>query len=170
MTPILRRPLVAFLLLVLVAAMLVPLWLREPVTVMQPLDMEMPPIPVMEPTDPTEPVSEAELRAADAEINAARDQLVGQAEADVGTGEQVPLPLAWAVELRSYQTEAEATAEKQRLLDAGYRAFLRQTTGGQRWQLYAGPELEPGSAEATLARLQFELLAPSDAQVVPFRP
>lgn len=172
MTPILRRPLVAFLLLALVAAMLVPLWLREPVTVMQPLDMELPPIPVMEPTDPTEPVSEAELRAADAAINTARDQLVGQAEADVGTGtaEQVPLPLAWAVELLSYQTEAEATAAKQRLLDAGYRAFLRQSTGGQRWQLYAGPELEPGSAEATLARLQFELLAPSDAQVVPFRP
>lgn len=176
MTPILRRPLVALLLLALVAAMLVPLWLREPVTVMQPLDMELPPIPVMEPTDPTEPVSEAELRAADAVINTARDQLAGQAEADAGTGtstgtaEQVPLPLAWAVELLSYQAEAEAMAEKQRLLDAGYRAFLRQTTDGRRWQLYAGPELEPGSAEATLARLQFELLAPSDAQVVPFRP
>lgn len=168
MTSFFRRPLVALLLLALVAAMLVPLWLREPLTVMQPLDMEIPPVPEMAPTDPTEPVSEAELRSADAEINAARDELVRQTAA--GTGEQVPLPVAWAVELLSYQTEAEAKAEKQRLLDAGYRAFLRPAVDSQRWQLFAGPELEQGTAEATLARLKFEQLAPDDAQVVPFRP
>lgn len=170
----LRHPLVAFLLLALVAAMLVPLWQREPATVMQPLDMELPPVPVMEPTDPTEPVSEQELRSADAQINAARDQLVRQTDADVNVGveigKQVPLPVAWAVALLSYQTEAEAKAERQRLLDAGYRAFLRQTVDGQRWQLFAGPELERGRAEATLARLQFEQRASTDAQVVPFSP
>lgn len=164
----LRHPLVALLLLALVAAMLVPLWLREPLTVMQPLDMEIPPLPEMAPADPTEPVSEAELRSADAEINAARDELVRQT--DAGTDNQVPLPAAWAVELLSYETEAEAKAEKQRLLDAGYRAFLRLAVDGQRWQLFAGPELEQGTAEATLTRLQFEQRAPANAQVVPFRP
>ncbi|MCK5874424.1 MAG: SPOR domain-containing protein [Alcanivoracaceae bacterium] len=164
----LRHPLVALLLLALVAAMLVPLWQRQPVTVMQPLDMELPSVPVMAPADPTEPVSELELRSADAEINAGRDALVRQT--DSGDGDQPALPRAWAVQLLSYQSEQEAGAAKQRLLDAGYRAFLRRTLDGQLWQLYAGPELEQESAEATLARLQFELLAPTDAQVVPFRP
>lgn len=174
MTPIFRRPLVALLLLALVAAMLVPLWQREPVTVMQPLDMELPPVPEMEATDPTEPVAEEELRSADAEINAARDALARQADDQAPAGgdaaKPVPLPVAWAVELLAYETEAEAKAEKQRLLDAGYRAFLRQTIDGQRWQLFAGPELEQDSAAATLARLQFEQRATADAQVVPFRP
>ncbi len=164
----LRHPLVALLLLALVAAMLFPLWQRQPLTVMQPLDMELPAVPVMALADPTEPVSEAELRLADAEINAARDALVRQA--DASPGDQVPVPMAWAVQLLPYQTEAEAKAEKQRLLDAGHRAFLRKTADGQRWQLYAGPELEQVSAETTLARLHFERLAPADAQVVPFRP
>jgi cell division septation protein DedD len=128
----------------------------------------------MEAADPTEPVAEAELRLADAEINAARDALTGQVgsetPAGADTARPVPLPVAWAVQLQSYETEAEARAEKQRLLDAGYRAFLRQTVDGQRWQLFAGPELEQVSAAATLGRLQFEQLAPADAQVVPFRP
>ena len=174
MTPIFRRPLVALLLLALVAAMLVPLWQRDDVAVMQPLDMELPPVPEMEPADPAEPVAEDELRSADAEINAAREALArqvdDQASTEADTSQPVPLPVAWAVALSSYQTEPEAKAEKQRLLDAGYRAFLRQTAGGQRWQLFAGPELEQGSAAATLARLQFEQRAPADAQVVPFRP
>lgn len=164
----LRHPLVALLLLALVAAMLVPLWQRQPLTVMKPLDMELPPVPVMALADPTEPVSEAELRSADTEINAAREQLARQA--DASAEDQVPLPQAWAVQLMSYQTEAEAKAGKQRLLDAGYRAFLRATADGQGWQLYAGPELELTAAEATLAKLQFELRAPADAEVVPFRP
>ena len=174
MTPIFRRPLVALLLLALVAAMLVPLWQRDPVTVMQPLDMELPPLPEMEPTDPAEPVGEEELRFADAEISAARDALARQVDDQAPTAadavKPVPLPLAWAVALLSYETEAEAKAERQRLLDAGYRAFLRQTVDGQRWQVFAGPELEQGSAAETLARLQFEQRAPADAQVVPFRP
>ncbi len=164
----LRHPLVAFLLLALVAAMLVPLWQREPATTIQPLDMELPPVPLMEPADPTEPVSEQELRAADAEINAGRDALVRQA--DAGDGVQAALPGAWAVQLQSYPSEQLARAEKQRLLDAGHRAFLRRSIDGQLWQLYAGPELEQEAAEATLARLQFEMLAPDDARVVPFRP
>lgn len=174
MTTFFRRPLVAILLLALVAAMLVPLWQREPMTAMQPLDMELPPVPEMEATDPTDPVAEEELRSADAEINAAREALARQVDdqtpAATDTAKPVPLPVAWAVALLSYETEAQAKAEKQRLLDAGYRAFLRQTVDGQRWQLFAGPELEQGSAAATLARLQFEQRATADAQVVPFRP
>ena len=105
MTPIFRRPLVALLLLALVAAMLVPLWQRDPVTVMQPLDMELPPLPEMEPTDPAEPVGEEELRFADAEISAARDALARQVDDQAPTPadavKPVPLPLAWAVALRS---------------------------------------------------------------------
>lgn len=174
MTSLFRRPLVALLLIALVAAMLVPVWLREPETVMQPLEMELPPVPEIEREDPTEPVSEEELRLADAEINAARDALVRQTDIETPAGEDssrpVPLPVAWAVELLSYETEAEARAEKQRLLDAGYRAFLRQTVDGRRWQLFAGPELEQASAAATLARLQFERWATAEAKVVPFRP
>ena len=119
-------------------------------------------------------MAEEELRSADAEINAARDALARQADDQAPAGgdtvKPVPLPVAWAVELLAYETEAEAKAEKQRLLDAGYRAFLRQTIDGQRWQLFAGPELEQDSAAATLARLQFEQRATADAQVVPFRP
>lgn len=169
----LRHPFTALLLLALVAAILLPFWQREQGTPMRALDMELPPVPELPATDTSAPVSADELRQAEADIQAAREQ-AGQggstartADADV---DALPVPAAWAVEVAILESEQQARSELQALLDAGYRAFLRPLADDSRWQLFAGPELERERAEQTRSRLRHEQRIGEQQQVVPFRP
>lgn len=89
------HPLVAVLLIVVMAAILAPLLLREDSVVSRPLDMTLPPVPEIPQRDGLPPVSDAELAAAEEEINAAREQLrSGADQASVQSVEQVVEQLA----------------------------------------------------------------------------
>jgi cell division septation protein DedD len=169
----LRHPLTALLLLALVAAILLPFWQREQGAPRRALDMELPPLPELPEKDASAPVSADELRQAEADIHAAREQ-AGQAGSTALTAdadaEALPVPAAWAVEVAILESEQQARSELQALLDAGYRAFLRPLAEDNRWQLFAGPELERERAEQTRAQLRYDQRIGEQQQVVPFRP
>ncbi|MEE4249724.1 MAG: SPOR domain-containing protein [Alcanivoracaceae bacterium] len=168
-----RHPLVAILLIMLISAIVAPLLLRQDSVVMRPLDMELPPMPELPKPDALPPVSSSEIGQAEQAINAAREQLrrgpVEQSEAGA-----LPLPLAWAVQVAVLGNADQAEAEKQRLLDSGYRGYLRELPDNAGWQLFAGPELERSAAEATLQRLKFDpqwrIKGEIDTVIVPFSP
>jgi cell division septation protein DedD len=167
------RPLVAALLIVVLGAILMPLLLREDGVVSQPLDMTLPPVPEIPQRDGLPPVSNDEMAAAEAEINAAREQLhngtdtAEDADAPLKT---LPVPQAWGVEVAVIATEEQARQQKQQLLDQGYSAYLRQLPDDAGWQLLAGPELKYSAAEETQARLKFDPKWQIEARIVPFSP
>ena len=168
-----RHPLVALLLIVLISAIVAPLLLRQDGVVTRSLEMELPPVPELPKTDALLPVSAAEIEAEEA-INAARQQLREGPSASAAEADRLPVPAAWAVRVAVLETAEQAQAEKQRLLDSGYRGYLRGLANNQGWQLFAGPELERAAAEATLERLKFDpqwrIEGDIEAAIVPFSP
>ena len=169
-----RHPLVALLLIVLISAIVAPLLLRQDGVVTRPLEMELPPVPELPTTDALPPVSAAEIQEAERAINAAREQLREGLVSSAAEDDALPVPVAWAVRVAVLETADQAQAEKQRLLDSGYRGYLRGLADNQGWQLFAGPELERAAAEATLERLKFDpqwrIEGDIEAAIVPFSP
>lgn len=168
-----RHPLVAILLIVLVSGIVAPILLRPDSVVMRPLDMELPPVPELPKPDALPPVSSEEIEQAEQAINAAREQLRA-GPVTPSDAADLPVPAAWAVQVAVLESADQAQAEKQRLLDSGYRGYLRQLPDNRGWQLFAGPELERSAAEATLARLKFDpqwrIEGEIEALIVPFSP
>ncbi|MCC1496330.1 SPOR domain-containing protein [Alcanivorax sp. 1008] len=168
-----RHPLVAILLIVLISAIVAPLLLRQESVVMRPLDMELPAVPELPTPDALPPVSTSEIELAEQAINDAREQLRG-GSAKPSQNDPLPVPAAWAVQVAVLETEQQAQAEKQRLLDSGYRGYLRMLPENQGWQLFAGPELERAAAQATLERLkidpQWSIETDIQTPIVPFSP
>lgn len=160
-----RHSLVALLVLGLVVAIIWPLWQRPAGEPSHALDLSLPEEPVLPRTDAAAPVSDAELRAVEAQIEVARAQ-AGQRQS--AGDNSLPLPEAWAVPVSLADNEVAARQQLQRLLDAGYHAFVRPAEQG--WQLLAGPELDRALAEQTRQRLVVEGYLDGDVEVVPFSP
>ncbi|GAA5523750.1 cell division protein DedD [Microbulbifer aestuariivivens] len=65
------------------------------------------------------------------------------------------LPRAWVVQVASYREQAQADALRDRLMDAGYKAYTRSasTAKGDFVRVFVGPKVERGDAEAVKREL-----------------
>lgn len=166
-----RQRLIGFLLLLLLAAILVPLVLRSPQEVRVALDMSIPEPPPMEEPEVAPVVSDQERADTDQQISAQQQAVAdaGQralqhpradAEAPPAQSEAPPQEPAeppadnptpgFTVQVGSFSDRANAEALVARLKEADYAAYVSAVEqGGNTWQrVFVGPEIKRERAEA----------------------
>lgn len=163
----LRQRIIGLGLLVLLLLILVPWATQVPDKLQLHLDADLPAPPVVEWQPLTSPISEDILEKVTDDIARERQEVLADSLNE--TSPKADKLSAFALKLASFSSRKEADAERQRLNDAGYRAYVRQQEQG--FALYAGPELE----SARLQLLQLHLSEDkrfhfTQMQVVTYRP
>src|SRR5690606_8735712 len=137
------------------------------------LDAHIPTPPVVDWQPLASPVEADSLEQVRADIARQRQDAVADSPDEPSAGSQDELR-AFALALASYDSRAEAEAERQRLNDAGYRAYVRQEEVRQQevsFALYAGPELDLSRLHLLQLHLNEDKRFHFDAErVVAYRP
>ena len=159
MRPALRQRIIGLGLLILLLLILVPWATQVPDKLQLHLDAHIPTPPAVDWQPLTSPIEDDSQAQVVANIARERQQAVATSTDD-GAAENQGKLLAFALELARYDNRADAEAGRQRLNDAGYRAYVRQAAVAHEaasqeddtqedapsrnaaFVLYAGPELD----------------------------
>lgn len=141
MKPALKQRLVGLGLLVLLLTILVPWAFQVPDKLQLQLDANLPAAPVVVWQAPESPIATSLHEQTVQEIDRAH---VGQTNLSSVADRDAPLQ-AFALKLAEYATATEAEAMRQRLNDAGYRAFVRARA--DHFVLLLGPDVLPEKLE-----------------------
>lgn len=130
----------------------------EPARVVQVIETQAPSPVVIEtaPVAPVEPVAAATVATPMTEISDALDALRPSLNPVVDTpqldADQVPA--AWALQLASFRQEANARELRTRLINSGYRVYIRH--GEDVVRVFVGPEMQRSRLEELKVSLQQE--------------
>lgn len=184
-----KKRLTGVILLALMIAIAAPFVVRSPEQVRVALDLEIPPPPPL-------PSALDEVLVSDAELARVEQRLAKLTEVPKDTvAPEVPETLeaapttelvspqlaksfpekapqiaeGWGVQLASFSEQANAQALKQKLLDAGYPAYIRISNEPTLYRVYAGPELEREQALKLRGRLAEDQAIALTGLVMPYR-
>lgn len=178
MRPSVRQRIIGLGLLVLLLLILVPWATQVPDKLQLHLDAGLPTPPAVEWRPLVSPVEADSLEQVRADIDRQRQDAVAASPDELAAADQNKLS-AFALELDRYDNRAGAEAERQRLNDAGYRAYVRQEKVRQEkvrqqdaaFVLYAGPELDLSRLHLLQLHLNEDKRFHFDAEkVVTYRP
>lgn len=167
MRPSVRQRIIGLGLLILLLLILVPWATQVPDKLQLRLDATMPDAPTVVWQPLVSPISDESLAQVTDDITRERQETLADSLSD--TKNDADVLRAFALKLASFDSRAVAEAERQRLNDAGYRAYVRQQQKG--FALYAGPELQRSRLTLLQLRLnqdkRFQFAA---EQVVTYHP
>ncbi len=155
----LRQRFMGFLLLLLMMAIVLPVFLKKTDDSGVTLSLDIPDPPQVQGLQAIQPVTDMERERVLESIASDRAQSDG---GSTGNTEDMRRPeglQSWAVQVDSTADVAKAESLMKRLHAAGFRSFQRlQTgTGGRIVQVFVGPELQQSQAQKTVRRLADEL-------------
>ena len=101
------------------------------------------------------------------------DELVKAAEKEevtVSGFNEEGIPYAWTIQVSSFGSEKNATAFKQKLIDAGYKAYIQSSTvnGNTVHRVFVGPKINRQTALA--AKSEIDKAYKTQALLVEFKP
>jgi cell division septation protein DedD len=173
MRPSVRQRIIGLGLLVLLLLILVPWATQVPDKLQLHLDARLPTPPAVDWQPLASPIEADSLEQVRADIARQRQDAVAASPDELAAADQGKLR-AFALELGRYDNRAGAEAERQRLNDAGYRAYVRQEKVRQQdaaFVLYAGPELDLSRLHLLQLHLNEDKRFHFDAEkVVTYRP
>lgn len=146
----LKQRLVGLVLLVLLLTLLVPWVLQVPDKLQLRLDPEIPETPAVVWQSPVSPIAPATLQQAEQQL---ADAHTAQ-PVDIAVANRAAPLQAFALKLGEYDSEQVAEVERQRLNDAGYRAYVRAKDS--RFLLLLGPDVLPEKLEETGKQLSVD--------------
>lgn len=171
-----RHRLIGVGLLLLLAALIMPIVFRSPEQVRLALEMELPEPPEIASLTLAPVVTEDEVEAALESIVESREDIAQaaaarEASAGEGTGVQVvDIPTGWALQIAALSSADAANALVQRLRDADYSAYVRgpESDNNELYRIFVGPELERKRVEHVREQLVQDMRFKMEGIVVPY--